>query len=87
MITAHRDGNYILHPAVLDASFHACVHPVMTKSTDPNVYYLPASVNVIQVFDTMNRQALCAEHVYAHVQLESWKPSAYYHEGYVYDAL
>ena len=76
-VAAQRDGNYILHPALLDASFHACVHPMMTKSTDPNVYYLPARVNVINVYDTMDHQALCAEHVYAYVQLKSWMPCAY----------
>ena len=77
MIVVQRDGNYTLHPAVLDASFHACVHPLMTKSTDPNVYYLPAGVNVISVYDAMDRQALCAEHVFAYVQLKAWKPCAY----------
>ena len=77
MIVVQRDGNYTLHPAVLDASFHACVHPLMTKSTDPNVYYLPAGVNVINVFEAMERQALCAKHVYAYVQLKAWDPCAY----------
>ncbi|TFY52512.1 hypothetical protein EVJ58_g9975, partial [Rhodofomes roseus] len=70
-----RDGNYILHPAVLDASFHVCVHPSMTKSTDPNVYYLPSGVNAINVYDAMTKDALCAEHIYAYVTFKSWKPS------------
>ena len=71
---SHRDGKYILHPAILDSTFHACVHPTLTKSTDPNIYFLPAKVNSVTVYESMDRQAFAADHVYAHVTFQSWQP-------------
>jgi hypothetical protein len=78
LIVPYSDGKYIIHPAILDASFHACVHPSMTKSTDPNVYFLPAGVNAINLFPAMTPEAMAAEHVFAHLTFRSWHPSTHW---------
>ncbi|KAJ3873157.1 putative polyketide synthase [Lentinula edodes] len=74
------DGKYILHPAILDSCFHACVHPLLTKATDPNIYYLPSVVNCISLSDKFNHSVLSAEHFFAHIKLKQWNP-----DNLVYD--
>ncbi|KAJ7695179.1 hypothetical protein B0H17DRAFT_1198868 [Mycena rosella] len=69
------DGNYVLHPAILDASLHAGIHPRVHMITDPNVYYLPERVNSILVYDALDRAAQCAEHVYSYATFQAWTPT------------
>lgn len=74
VLTFDRDGKHVIHPAILDASFHVCVHPALTKSTDPNVYFLPSRVNAVMLSEAFDGQALFTEHVYAHVTFQAWHP-------------
>ncbi|KAH7907339.1 putative polyketide synthase [Hygrophoropsis aurantiaca] len=63
--------NYIIHPAVLDACFHAIVHPDFTSDWDRNAYYLPSQVGAFVLHNRLlGEQAV----VYAHVTLKEWLP-------------
>jgi acyl transferase domain-containing protein/aryl carrier-like protein len=68
-----KDGRYILHPAILDACFHGCVHPGITRSTDPNVYYLPAYVDSVNTW--LPEGSLNDEYIYAYAKFKSWGPA------------
>ena len=46
----------------------------MTKSSDPNVYFLPSRINAINVYDAMTPEALRDEHFYAHISFQEWHP-------------
>ncbi|KAF9047970.1 hypothetical protein BDP27DRAFT_1434385 [Rhodocollybia butyracea] len=69
-----RDGNYILHPAILDSCFHVCVHPAFTKVTDPNVYFLPASANSVVLYDEFTPARMATQYVFAHIKFTTWDP-------------
>ncbi|KAF7329008.1 Polyketide synthase [Mycena venus] len=69
------DSKYVLHPALLDATLHAGIHPRVHMTTDPNVYYLPERVNSIFVYDTLDASSLSSEHLYAYATFQSWTPS------------
>ncbi|KAJ7471158.1 polyketide synthase dehydratase-domain-containing protein [Mycena galericulata] len=81
-----RDGSYVLHPTLLDASLHAGIHPRVHMTTDPNVFYLPGRVNSIFLYDALlDRAALQAEgHLYAYATFQSWTPceSAFLRNSY-----
>ncbi|KAJ7716081.1 hypothetical protein B0H16DRAFT_1476979 [Mycena metata] len=70
-----KDGNYVLHPAILDAALHSGIHPRVHMVTDPNVYYLPERVNSMFVYDTLDRELQSGEHVYSYATFQAWTPS------------
>ncbi|KAF4610126.1 hypothetical protein D9613_010407 [Agrocybe pediades] len=74
-----KDGNYFLHPAILDACIQVSAYKPFHGDYDPNVYYLPAHVDALIVHQGA-KQAYFPGHLYAHVQLKKWKP-----DGMVYD--
>ncbi|KAJ7799753.1 hypothetical protein B0H14DRAFT_3491310 [Mycena olivaceomarginata] len=69
------DGNYVLHPTLLDVTLHAGIHPRVHMTTDPNVYYLPQRINSVFIYDALDRAALSSEHLYAYATFQSWTPS------------
>ncbi|KAH7904616.1 hypothetical protein BJ138DRAFT_1130883 [Hygrophoropsis aurantiaca] len=62
---------YIVHPAILDACFHAIVHPDFTSDWDRNAYYLPSRVGAFVLYSRLLREQSV---VYAHVTLKEWLP-------------
>ncbi|TFK24574.1 hypothetical protein FA15DRAFT_756455 [Coprinopsis marcescibilis] len=66
-----REGNYILHPAILDACIQATAYRPFHGDFNPNVYYLPSRIDSFTVHQTLSKH-LFPYHIYAHVEFQSW---------------
>ncbi|THU94298.1 hypothetical protein K435DRAFT_966925 [Dendrothele bispora CBS 962.96] len=66
---------YRVHPAILDACFHAMVLPAAADN-DPTTYYLPFSVEYVALHqpELFPKDQSPAETVYAYVKMKSWAP-------------
>ncbi|KAJ4480137.1 putative polyketide synthase [Lentinula aciculospora] len=73
-ITEH-GYNYIVHPAILDACFHAMVLPA-SADNDPNSYHLPLSVEFVALHQSelFPQGQTPSDIFYAYVQMKSWTP-------------
>ncbi|KAI0364399.1 ketoacyl-synt-domain-containing protein [Pilatotrama ljubarskyi] len=74
-------GDYRIHPAILDASLHFLVHPVVTGINDSSRYYLPSSIGGLVVYDALLDRPFPST-VYAHATFKAWTP-----ETLLYDIL
>jgi hypothetical protein len=74
-------GEYILHPAVLDACFHVMVHPALTANADRNYYYLPAGVNSVILHDPDYVKSATPEFLYSYVKFKEWLPGMFLFMG------
>ncbi|KAI0357949.1 ketoacyl-synt-domain-containing protein [Trametes cingulata] len=74
-------ADYRIHPAILDASLHFLVHPVVTRITDSSRYYLPSNIGSLIVHDGLLEQSFPSI-VYAHAKFKAWTP-----ETLLYDIL
>ncbi|KAG9309602.1 putative polyketide synthase [Chiua virens] len=70
-----RSGQYIIHPAVLDACFHVLVHVSYTLDADPNAYYLPSHLESIELFDG-DRAHHAFESLCVHATMIRWLPDS-----------
>ena len=70
------DPGYLLHPAILDACIQVTAYKPFHGDYDPNIYYLPAHVDVLIVHQRLV-QGYFPNHVYAHVELKKWVPGAF----------
>ncbi|KAF9466964.1 polyketide synthase [Collybia nuda] len=69
-------GDYILHPAMLDACFHIMVHPALTANADRNYYYLPAGVNSVVLHDPSFVKSAAPEFLFSYVKFQEWLPDS-----------
>ncbi|KAL6304755.1 hypothetical protein BKA93DRAFT_261672 [Sparassis latifolia] len=76
--TLSQEGNYVLHPAILDACFHIMTYRPFHGDFNPNVYYLPSFVDAI-ILHQPRRPKYFPAHVYAHVKLTQWTPDSMYY--------
>ncbi|KAJ3744032.1 hypothetical protein DFH05DRAFT_1550591 [Lentinula detonsa] len=67
--------NYIVHPAILDACFHAMVLPA-SADNDPNSYHLPLSVEYVALHQSalFPQSETPADTFYAYVEMKNWTP-------------
>ncbi|PCH35877.1 ketoacyl-synt-domain-containing protein [Wolfiporia cocos MD-104 SS10] len=68
-----RIGNYVIHPAILDACIHVTVHPIFTANRDRSVYYLPDGLDA---FVLLHEHTTFPSVVYAHAVFKNWLPDA-----------
>ncbi|EGN93606.1 hypothetical protein SERLA73DRAFT_97544 [Serpula lacrymans var. lacrymans S7.3] len=73
------EGDYILHPAILDACLQITAYKPFHGDFDPNVYYLPARVEAVIVHKALRPQYFPA-HVYAHIKLGMWTPASMHYD-------
>ncbi|GBE89888.1 putative polyketide synthase [Sparassis crispa] len=76
--TLSQEGNYVLHPAILDACFHIMTYRPFHGDFNPNVYYLPSFVEAVVLHQPKQPKYFPA-HVYAHVELTQWTPDSMYY--------
>ncbi|KAI0768339.1 ketoacyl-synt-domain-containing protein [Trametes elegans] len=74
-------ADYKIHPAILDASLHFLVHPVVTGVDDSSRYYLPSRLGAVVVHDALLSQAF-PRTFYSHATLKTWAP-----ETMIYDLV
>ncbi|KDR76791.1 hypothetical protein GALMADRAFT_156160 [Galerina marginata CBS 339.88] len=72
--TLASDGHYIIHPAILDSSFHFLAAPVFTGNLDHNDYYLPSGVARV-IFCERPSEGYFPNVLYAHGKLRQWVPN------------
>ncbi|KIK54393.1 polyketide synthase [Collybiopsis luxurians FD-317 M1] len=67
--------NYIVHPAILDACFHAMILPAVADN-DPNSYHLPLSVEYVALHQSelFPRGQEPSDTFYAYVKMKDWTP-------------
>ncbi|KAF5378437.1 hypothetical protein D9757_011142 [Collybiopsis confluens] len=68
------NGRYVLHPAILDACFHPCISPMMTKVTDPNIYFLPSKLNSLTLAKEFESSKLITSNLFCYILVEAWEP-------------
>ncbi|KAF9477477.1 hypothetical protein BDN70DRAFT_994948 [Pholiota conissans] len=66
---------YVIHPTLLDACFHAMVHPMFTANADRSVYYLPTSIETVALYDPRFIRQSLPKVVYSHISYKSWDPA------------
>lgn len=66
-------ADYRIHPAVLDASLHILVHPVVTGVNDAARYYLPSRIGSLIVHDALLDRPF-PPIVYTHAVFKAWTP-------------
>ncbi|OJT09920.1 hypothetical protein TRAPUB_13598 [Trametes pubescens] len=74
-------ADYRIHPAILDASVHILVHPVVTGVNDAARYYLPSRIGAVIIHDALVEGPF-PPIVYTHATFKAWTP-----ETLVYDLL
>ncbi len=62
-----------MHPAIVDACIHVMIHPALTANADPNIYYLPSSVDLVVIHDILRGQAFPSV-VYGYAAFRKWLP-------------
>ena len=62
-----------MHPAILDASIHVMVHPILTGNFDTELYHLPARASRARFLHT----GPVPRTVYGYAKLVDWTPSAF----------
>ncbi|KAJ3795783.1 polyketide synthase [Lentinula aff. detonsa] len=72
-IDLHEIGDYVFHPAILDACFHVMIHPAFTGSADKNIYYLPSKIQRVALHEAHNTLPSLPS-VFAHVAFRRWRP-------------
>ena len=70
------DGDYILHPAILDASFHTSLFKQFTGDHDKNSYYLPSGVRSV-ILHKNPKVHLFTSLVFAHCVFAKWTKGAW----------
>ncbi|KZW01287.1 hypothetical protein EXIGLDRAFT_830237 [Exidia glandulosa HHB12029] len=75
--TADLDGDppFVLHPAILDAAFHAMAHPSVTGVHDPTLYMLPARIQSIVTHDALYDPKKPVALI-AHIISREWTPDS-----------
>ncbi|KAJ8514907.1 hypothetical protein ONZ45_g7609 [Pleurotus djamor] len=68
------EHDYVLHPAIIDACIQICCYVPLHGNTDPNVYYLPDSVEVA-ILHASPKFADLPDLLYAHCVLRQWTPT------------
>ncbi|KAI0653728.1 ketoacyl-synt-domain-containing protein [Cubamyces menziesii] len=74
-------ADYRIHPAILDASLHILVHPIVTGINDPARYYLPSRIGALVVHDALLERPFPST-IYTYATFKAWTP-----ETLVYDLL
>ncbi|KAF8154856.1 hypothetical protein B0H34DRAFT_540683 [Crassisporium funariophilum] len=69
------DGNYLFHPAILDAAIQVSAYKPFHGDYDPNVYFLPAHLDAV-IIHQKSKPSYFPSHLYAHVKLKKWIPNA-----------
>ncbi|KAJ7717066.1 hypothetical protein DFH07DRAFT_762136 [Mycena maculata] len=64
----------VFHPAILDASVHVLVHPLLTKNLDKNAYYLPSGVKKFTIHEPFIEHEM-PSNMFAHATLQRWTPT------------
>lgn len=67
-------ADYRIHPAILDASLHILVHPVVTGVNDAARYYLPSRIGSLIVHDALLDRPF-PPIVYTHAVFKAWTPA------------
>ncbi|KAJ7637908.1 putative polyketide synthase [Mycena polygramma] len=67
------EGDYHLHPVILDSCLHALVHPAFTRNSDTSVYYLPSYVEAVTLHTSFRGKKLPAT-LYAYAKIREWDP-------------
>ncbi|KAI0325192.1 ketoacyl-synt-domain-containing protein [Cubamyces sp. BRFM 1775] len=65
--------DYRIHPAILDASLHILVHPMVTGMLDTTRYYLPSKIGALVIHDALLDQPFPST-VYAYATFKAWTP-------------
>ncbi|KZV91528.1 hypothetical protein EXIGLDRAFT_769873, partial [Exidia glandulosa HHB12029] len=66
---------FILHPAILDAAFHAMAHPSLSGNRDPTLYMLPARIRSIVTHEALYG-SVKPTIVIAHITSRKWTPDS-----------
>ncbi|KAI0364111.1 ketoacyl-synt-domain-containing protein [Pilatotrama ljubarskyi] len=74
-------ADYRIHPAILDASLHILVHPVVTGVNDPSQYYLPSRVGALVLHEALLHRPFPPT-LYVHATFKTWTPTTL-----IYDLL
>ncbi len=69
-------ADYRIHPAILDASVHILVHPVVTGVNDAARYYLPSRIGALIIHDALVDRPF-PPIVYTHATFKSWTPGTF----------
>ncbi|KAF8151220.1 hypothetical protein K438DRAFT_1988215 [Mycena galopus ATCC 62051] len=67
------DVGYVIHPAIMDACFHIAGLRAFHHNLDPNVYYLPSSLQRL-VLHRESSSDLIQSLMYAHCTMREWYP-------------
>ncbi|KAF8990610.1 hypothetical protein BDQ17DRAFT_1393106 [Cyathus striatus] len=67
-------NRYVIHPAILDSSFHIMVSSSFTGNSDRFGYYLPSGVQTVSLYRPNYFRENSPQAVYSYVQLTSWEP-------------
>ena len=70
-------ADYRIHPAILDASLHILVHPIVTGINDPARYYLPSRIGALVVHDALLEHPFPST-IYTHATFKGWTPGMYF---------
>ncbi|KZT12695.1 uncharacterized protein LAESUDRAFT_668561 [Laetiporus sulphureus 93-53] len=73
--TLSADGNYVLHPAILDACLHAPAFKAFSGDFNTYVYSLPSRVDAV-ILHRPPREGYFPAHIYAHVTVCEWTPTS-----------
>ncbi|KZV87149.1 ketoacyl-synt-domain-containing protein [Exidia glandulosa HHB12029] len=66
---------FVLHPAILDAAFHAMAHPILSGNRDPALYMLPARIQSVVTHDALYGRVK-APILVAYVTSRKWTPES-----------
>ncbi|KAL6298480.1 hypothetical protein BKA93DRAFT_830667 [Sparassis latifolia] len=73
------EGNYVLHPAILDACCHIMTYRRFHGNFNFNVYYLPSFIKAVVLHQPAQPEYFPA-HLYAHVELTQWTPDSMHYD-------
>ncbi|KAJ3793868.1 hypothetical protein GGU11DRAFT_690910 [Lentinula aff. detonsa] len=69
------DGEYILHPAILDACFHPACFQGFHGNLDSNSYFLPAKIGRVLLHNQPQRHYFPSI-IYSYLKIKEWTPNA-----------
>ena len=73
-LTTISDEDYIVHPAVLDASLHVLCYRPFHANLDANVYYLPDRIRRVILHHPPKAKYFPSSRLYVHHKIVEWLP-------------
>ncbi|KAK7035340.1 hypothetical protein VNI00_011871 [Paramarasmius palmivorus] len=73
------DGNYVLHPAIIDACIQASTYKPFQGEFSPFVYFLPSGVQTVQLHQP-SRVNCCPRFFYSYLKITEWGADSVLHD-------